>query len=384
MFLYVAFVIFVVLLYKWLLYNPLKGYWKKLGVAEIDISVAVTTLDIFLGRRAIFAGDDFAYKQMGNSLKYCGVVSMGKPEIIVKDIDLLKKVLIKDFDYFVDRRQFFSNEGSLDKMLPTLQGDEWKGVRVSVSPTFTTGKIRGMMEYFNEVGKEWIEMLTRKAKLNSKGTVNINVVQTVNQYTVDVIASTVFGMHAGTVKNPKSLFSTMATRLSNINAKLLFKFTIKLQFPSLYNKLGLKMFDVEALDFFDKIFTQGLKARMSGETKRNDFLQLLMEAKKGKLKAVGCDELSSFERDAQIAGTERKQECLTDEVLNAQSVIFFIAGFSTTSNFITFVLYALAVHQDVQKKLREEVNNAAKEDGSFDYDDLAQLAYMDMVLCGKV
>jgi len=128
----------------------------------------------------------------------------------------------------------------------------------------------------------------------------------------------------------------------------------------------LKIIDGDAVAFFEAILDQGLKARLAGTTsKRNDFLQLLVEAKKGGLKADGKDELSSFEKDAQIIeATEagEKKQWLTHQIMNSQSLVFFFAGFSTTSNAITFCTYTLAIHQDVQEKLRKEKNKIAKAD----------------------
>jgi len=63
---------------------------------------------------------------------------------------------------------------------------------------------------------------------------------------------------------------------------------------------------------------------------------------------------------------------------------FFFAGFSTTSNFISFVLYMLALNPEVQTKLREEVDSQlfSKGDGKkLDYDELNGLVYLDMVIC---
>ncbi|CAL8086102.1 unnamed protein product [Orchesella dallaii] len=236
------------------------------------------------------------------------------------------------------------------------------------------------MESFNSIGKDWIDMLKEKA--NDNGTtnksVNIKLLPTVSQFTTDVIATGVFGFNAGTVRNPNSTFATMAKRLASMNQ---LKVSLSLKFPTLFKMLGIEVIDMEAFTFFQKIVDQGLRARMSGETtKRNDFLQMMVELKKGELKAEGKDELNAFEKDAQIK-TDKSSFVLTDDVINAQSVTFFFAGFSTTSNFLAFVFYCLAAHQDVQDKLREEVRKIVKEDGSFEYDAIGQLVYLDMVCC---
>ena len=47
---------------------------------------------------------------------------------------------------------------------------------------------------------------------------------------------------------------------------------------------------------------------------------------------------------------------LSDQELMAQSVIFIFAGYETTSSTLSFLLYILATHPDVQQKLQEEID----------------------------
>ena len=47
---------------------------------------------------------------------------------------------------------------------------------------------------------------------------------------------------------------------------------------------------------------------------------------------------------------------LSDQELMAQSIIFIFAGYETTSNTLSFLLYILATHPDVQQKLQEEID----------------------------
>ncbi|ODM91577.1 Cytochrome P450 3A2 [Orchesella cincta] len=375
----ISVIVIGLLLYKLLGPSNTSNYWAQYGIRQLDGSPAASQKEILTGVKDVTHRDTYAYQQLGENEQFCGMIESHLKVIFIKDLELAKKILIKDFDHFVDRRNFFvvSKNSVLNKLLSSLTGQEWKNTRAAVSPAFTTGKIRRYMESFNSIGKDWVNMIKEKADNDSK-TAKVNVLPTVSQFTTDVIAQGVFGFDAGTVRNPNSSFARMANRLGNMNQ---WKVSLSLHFPKFFQFFGIDIIDMEAFRFFQTIVSQGLQARLGGDTeKRNDFLQMMVEVKKGELKADGNDELSSFEKDAEIKN-ENKQFVLTDDIINAQSVTFFFAGFSTTGNFLAFALYSLAAYPDIQEKLREEVRKIVKKDGTFNYDDVSQLVYLDMVCC---
>lgn len=69
-----------------------------------------------------------------------------------------------------------------------------------------------------------------------------------------------------------------------------------------------------------------------------------------------------------------------DDDLTAQCVIFFLAGFDTVSVLMCFLSYELAVNQDVQDKLRSEIDEVREElDGKqVTYEHLQKMKYLDM------
>ncbi|ODM94326.1 Cytochrome P450 3A9 [Orchesella cincta] len=320
---------------------------------------------------------------LGKDEKFCGMMEMGKGHSY-QGSRLGQKDFNQDFDHFLDRRLIFGGVGDhsvLRKMLPFLEGEQWKAVRSAISHTFTTSKIRRYNDHFNSIGKSWTEMLRNKAE-NSKerGSATVQVISAVNQFAVDVISATVFGMDGGAIKNPNAVFATNAIKLAKFKQA---QVILGMYFPRLCKFLGLEPLDGKSLAFFENLVTEGLKARMSGATaKRNDFLQMMVELKKGELKDDEKEELDSFEKEAQISSdAKKKKQFLTDDVINSQSFMFFFAGFSAPKDFCTFTLYVLAVYQDIQEKVREEVNRFMKDDGTLAYDDVGKLVYLDMVFC---
>lgn len=104
--------------------------------------------------------------------------------------------------------------------------------------------------------------------------------------------------------------------------------------------------------------------RETHNVSRRDFLQLLIDLRKTTKQEDG--------------------NALTIEQMAAQAFAFFVAGFETSSTTMTFCLYELARHLDVQRRVREEVREVLKRhDGQITYDAVQEMKYMGQVLDGE-
>jgi len=66
----------------------------------------------------------------------------------------------------------------------------------------------------------------------------------------------------------------------------------------------------------------------------------------------------------------------------AQAFVFFTAGSETTSSTTSFAIVELANNPDIQKRLREEVDESIRKNGGLTYDAINEMHYMDQVLSG--
>lgn len=116
-------------------------------------------------------------------------------------------------------------------------------------------------------------------------------------------------------------------------------------------------------------------------------IHLLMEARKGKLKHDTNDIDTGFataQESLHDKSREHEITTMTDEDMVAQAMIFFFAGFDSSSNFMCYMAHELALHTDVQEKLQNEIDATLHECGHVTYDALMKMRYMDMVISGKL
>lgn len=62
---------------------------------------------------------------------------------------------------------------------------------------------------------------------------------------------------------------------------------------------------------------------------------------------------------------------------------FFTGGFETSAATITNTLYELALNQNIQDKLREEIRNVYAEYGQLTYDNINSMSYLNAIFKGK-
>jgi cytochrome P450 len=273
-------------------------------------------------------------------------------------------------------------------MLISIKGDQWKALRSKLSPTFTTGKIKRLFSLFDVSGRKLVKFVEGEM---ADGNGEMDLSQAYSKFAMDIIASAVCGIDSQTFdqKEP-SLFEKMGTKLQfKLGGLGMFKMFMILVFPRLTDFLGMSFFEMEMQNFFSSAIKSSIKQRKESGEKRNDFIQLMLEAREDKLK-TDENELDSFEKDAVMVNGEgggnnkvSTADLLDDDGIVANAVLFMLAGYDTTQSLLLYCAYALALNQDVQDKLREEVESVLEgNDGELTYDALNKMTYLDMVING--
>lgn len=77
----------------------------------------------------------------------------------IRDLELLKKIGIKDFESFHDHRGFLTEEESdpFSNNLFSMKGEKWREMRASLSPAFTSAKMKNMFVYIEQCARDVVK-----------------------------------------------------------------------------------------------------------------------------------------------------------------------------------------------------------------------------------
>ncbi|CAB3252945.1 unnamed protein product [Arctia plantaginis] len=303
--------------------------------------------------------------------------------VVIRDLDLIKRIALQDFECFDHRSVFSESNSFFAKNLFGLNGQEWKEMRATLSPAFTSSKIRKMVPLIVDVGDQMIAMFKRKIKESKTDYIDIDCEDLTACYANDVIASCQFGLKIDSYSNPENPFFTGGKEFTHFGFQEMVIYLIMSNIPILAKMLEWDIVSKKCKDFFRKVVLDMMRDREEKQTVRPDMIYLLMEAKKGKLvdDTPKCDEvLNGTTAEESAANTNVAKKVLTDDDIISQIVLFFVEAFGTVSTLMTFLLYELAINPDVQDRLAKEVKEYnVKNGGKLDYDSLKDMKYLDMV-----
>ncbi|XP_019557470.3 probable cytochrome P450 9f2 [Aedes albopictus] len=324
--------------------------------------------------------------------KMVGFYDLTKPVYMIRDVEIIKTITVKDFEHFTDHTPTMTGTGEevredslFGNSLFALRGQKWRDMRATLSPAFTGSKMRHMFELVAECGQSMAAFLVSEAKTGKR--LEFEMKDTFARFGNDVIATVAFGIKVDSMRDRENDFYMKGKQLLNFQRlTLLVKFLLMRAMPSLMEKLGADFVDAEAGKYFTEMILENMKQRKAHGIVRNDMIHMLMEVRKGALKHEKGEQDT---KDAGFATVEESQvgksthsRIWKDNELVAQCFIFFLAGFDTLSTGLTFLTYELALNPEIQQRLYEEVMETESNlDGKpLTYEVLQQMQYMDMVI----
>jgi cytochrome P450 family 6 len=195
------------------------------------------------------------------------------PEVVfITDPDLVNRILIKDFSHFHDRGFPIDEETNpLEAHLFLLTGEKWRTMRNKLSPTFTSGKIKGMYGLMEDCASQLIK------GIREKGSNEREIIDLLGCFTTDVIGSTAFGYEPMAMENPDCELRVFGKRAFRPTTKESVLGFFRFLFPDLMKPFKIRSVPKEVNDFFFSVVRETFEERLRTGQKRNDFLQLLLQ-----------------------------------------------------------------------------------------------------------
>ncbi|XP_059172311.1 cytochrome P450 3A12-like [Physella acuta] len=358
----------IVLLY--LLYTNLFGKerWEKYGVKHVSLGrLALQDFRIIASTLFTQHGDTVGFK-------------LNKLNLLTRDLELVKQVMVKDFSNFVDRSTLMTTNSAMETGLFFLGGKAWKRIRYVLTPSFSTGKLKNICQNIEESAQKLATVFEEMARKQTL----LPVKHITGQFTSEIIARSEFGLRTDClgkdddefthhVKNLFQIYSKLGNMIMQIAARS------KRLHCFLARTLGISFFDSvdkRADQYFSSIVqtlvTQRVELEHNGTNKPTDLLQSLVAAKLAGDKEVADNSSNGEAKDKTV-------KTMSDRELLGQCILIIFAGFETTATTLQFCLYLLAKHPEIQEKVYQEICSVVASD-SPTYEELGQLTYMEQVI----
>lgn len=267
----------LLILYVYYSWTSAYTYWKRRNVPYLKPKFPFGNVkDVLLLKKNFQDSWVGLYKEIGDR-PFCGIYSVKMPILVVKDPELIKQILIKDFSYFTDHGWFASNpdhEPLLNNIFH-MQGDVWKHMRNKLSPAFTSGKMKMMFPIMSGCARE----LKLSLENISKGSGTFEARELMSRFAVDIIVNAVFGLSCTSVHKPDCNFYKTGMQIFERSYKRMFSNIVLAQSPKMYSLLKLHFVDYEASQYFADTIKHNMEDRENNRIARNDFVNILIRLK---------------------------------------------------------------------------------------------------------
>ncbi|RIB27825.1 cytochrome P450, partial [Gigaspora rosea] len=308
--------------------------------------------------------DSFLNQSLGEALvylanQYGAIVRyhslFNQPYILISDPKLLQEVLVNhSYDYpktFLDRtiKEYFG-EGIL-----ISNGDSHKRQRKMMNPSFAFANVKEMVPTFVQAGHKLKDIWMKQ--IGNKKEERITITALIPMITLDVIGLVGFNYEFNSTTSENEMAQAYKF-ITNYNPSPLYVALVDLfpfirKLPTFYNYQY-----YNSVRIINKVSEKLVNEQKKTPTRGKDLLSLLVKANEN----LPVDEQ------------------LTHKELVSQVMTLILAGYETTSTALSWALYFLAKHPDIQDRLRKEILNVFTNSDHFPtFDEIDQLKYLECV-----
>ncbi|RKH60404.1 cytochrome P450 [Corallococcus llansteffanensis] len=229
--------------------------------------------------------------------------------------------------------------------LLTSEGDFWKRQRRLAQPAFHLERLVPLVRVMEEEGRYMLERWRTRPDPSAP----LDLAQEMARTTLSIASRALFSTQV--MDEADRVLPALTVAQQEVNGRVLSLLPLPLGLPTPGNRAF-----VRARQTLDAVVFDIIARRRSGETRGQDLLAMLMEA-----------------RDADTG------EGMTDGQLRDELMTLFIAGYETTANALAWTWSLLSEHPEVEEQARAEVAQVLGERVPT-AEDVPRLRYLSQVL----
>ncbi|KAI9439892.1 cytochrome P450 [Lactarius indigo] len=320
---------------------------------------------------------DELYRAYGKVTRVYGF--LGDIQLVVSDPKACNHIIVKDQAIFeITEAILRANMQALGPSLFATSGAHHRMQRKLLNPAFNVNHMRYMTPIFHSVTKQLCENIWL---IVSNGPEEIDVANWMGKLALELIGQAGLGYSFGALEGREDEFCRALKEWIPASSSLavhrnLFPYVDKIFHPKILKFLGRALPWPKLHHLMDISETLDSKSRGIHETKK----RLLELGDDATVRQVGDGkDIFSLLMRASVTGPEGER--LSDEELVSQMGIFLIAATNTTTSALSRILHLLALHPDVQDRLREELKEAREDNDSEEltHDQLVSLPFLEAV-----
>lgn len=252
------------------------NYWKDRNVPFVKPHAFFGNFkEVFLFKH--IAGQHI--KNMYDKMKdhrYFGIFVLDKPVLVLRDPELVKTVLVQDFNHFVNRTTMIKEDQPLIYHLLFFGKDQiWKSMRQQLTKAFTTGKLKGMIALMNEAGQN----AEKYIKKHTAGKNTLDAKDVCTKYSMDIVVSYAFGLDANLFNDEDAIFFKMGQKVFDFSISTAVPQFLSFFAPEFANFFKINIIHKQVTDFLVNTLQHSLSEREKSQQKRNDLIDIVIEMK---------------------------------------------------------------------------------------------------------
>ncbi|KAF8265237.1 cytochrome P450 [Lactarius quietus] len=315
------------------------------------------------------------YKTYGKVARVSGF--FGDLQLVVSDPKACNNIITKDQAIFEETEVFlFSTRQIFGPVLFSTSGAHHRRQRKLLNPVFNINHMRYLIPIFYGVTRQLRDKLE---SIVENGPQEVNMAEWTGRLALELIGEAGLGYSFGILEGRNDEFCRVLKEwvpaLSSLAVyRNLFPYVYKVFHPKFMKFVG-RMLPWSRLNhLMDLAEAMNIQARGVYETKK----RLLESGDDVTTKQVGegKDFISLLMQGSAVVSEDDR---LSEEEVVAQMMGFLVAATDTTSSALSRVLHLLALHPDVQDKLRKELKEAFEDDEELTHDQLVSLPFLEAV-----